>query len=101
MDHFPLAVVCGKFEPFHREHLDYVQAALEVADRIIIGITNPDTSYVRHEDLDPVRSTAEANVATYYERYLMVKGSLADAGISLARFDIVPFPINTPSHWDS
>jgi nicotinamide mononucleotide adenylyltransferase len=94
-----LVAACGKFQPFHNEHLDYLLAALNEGEHCVVGITNPDPSYVRHEDSDPARSRTESNPATYYERFLMVTQSLCDAGISRDRFDVLPFPVNVPESW--
>jgi cytidyltransferase-like protein len=96
---WPLVAVCGKFQPFHIEHLEYVLKAFELGSNVIVGITNPDPTYIREEAADPVRSTTEANPFTYYERYLMVRDSLRDVGICYDRYDIVPFPINVPGAW--
>jgi cytidyltransferase-like protein len=95
----PLVAVCGKFQPFHTEHFDYVLQAFTVGDHVIIGITNPDPTYVRFEEADPQRSTLDANPFTYYERYLMVLESLRDKDIGPEKYDIVPFPINVPEFW--
>ncbi|USX56224.1 hypothetical protein [Lentzea sp. HUAS12] len=94
-----LVAACGKFQPFHNEHLEYLLAAVNEGQRCVIGITNPDPSYIRHERLDPVRGLPESNPATYYERLLMVTNSLCDAGVSRNRFEVVPFPINVPESW--
>lgn len=95
----PCVVACGKFQPFHNEHLDYVLEALRLFDRVVIGITNPDPSYVRATAADPTRSRHEANLMSYFERLEMVHRSLAAAGVSCARYRIVPFPVNAPEAW--
>ena len=92
-------IVAGKFQPFHLDHYDYVTAAFDVGDHVIIGITNPDPNYIKDEEADPKRSTDEANPFTYYERYQMVLKSLVHGGYDRSRFDIVPFPINMPESW--
>lgn len=94
-----LVAACGKFQPFHSDHLRYVLKACEVGEHVIVGITNPDPTYIRREEADLRRSTLEANPFTYYERYLMVKESLRDLRIQPSRYDIVPFPLNIPSSW--
>ncbi len=91
-----IVVACGKFQPFHNEHLDYLLAALSVGQHCIVGITNPDPTYIRTEKADPLRSRPESNLATYYERYLMVRDSLQEARVQGERFDVVPFPLNVP-----
>ncbi len=101
MNKWESVIVAGKFQPFHLDHYDYVTAAFEVSEHVIIGITNPDPGYIRNETADPKRSTEEANPFTYYERYLMVLKSLIHGGYVRDRFDIVPFPINVPESWFS
>ena len=64
--------------------------------RLIVGITNPDPSLVRHDSSDEARSSAIANPLTYYERYVMVGEALLEAGIDYPDFSIVPLPINIP-----
>jgi nicotinamide mononucleotide adenylyltransferase len=96
---WPLVAACGKFQPFHSEHLAYILEAIRVGEHVIVGITNPDPHYVRFEPMDPQRSTPESNPFTYYERYLMVRGSLEEAGVGASRYDIVPFPLNVPESW--
>jgi nicotinamide-nucleotide adenylyltransferase len=95
----PLVAVCGKFQPFHNEHLQYVLQAFNVGQRVIIGITNPDPIMTRHEEADPLRGLHESNPFTYYERTRMVANCLLDEGIDHSRFYIVPFPINIPDVW--
>jgi nicotinamide-nucleotide adenylyltransferase len=76
-----------------------VTAAFDVGKHVIIGITNPDPNYTKHDEADPKRSTDEANPFTYYERYLMILKSLIHGGFDRERFAIVPFPLNTPENW--
>ena len=42
MEH--IGVVCGRFQIFHNEHLQYVMAAKEQCEHLIVGITSPDPS---------------------------------------------------------
>ena len=90
----PIVAVCGKFQPFHNDHLAYVLAAFDVGERVIVGITNPDVSMTRYEEADPKRSLPESNPFSYYERYRMIEESLSDCRLPRDRFDIVPFPVN-------
>ena len=94
-----VALACGKFQPFHNEHLEYLTAALGVTEHLIIGITNAEPHHTRDTEADPTRSTPQTNVASYFERMLMVKESLAEVGAEASRFDIVPFPVNRPELW--
>ena len=91
-----IGAVCGRFQIFHLEHLQYVLAAKEKCEHLIVGITSPDSSVSPAEAADANRGTAEANPCTYYERMKMVEGVLLEAGIPRSDFDIVPFPIGRP-----
>lgn len=98
---WPLVLACGKFQPFHNDHLRYVAAAFDVGEQVVIGITNPDPGYVRFEEADPQRSEPTSNPASYYERLLMVTGAMSDLGIERERYEVVPFPLNVPQSWAS
>jgi len=95
----PFVIACGKFQPFHNEHLDYVLEAFSRFDHVVVGITNPDPHYVRVTEADPTRSSAEANLMTFFERMEMVHRALGAADIASRRFRIVPFPVNVPESW--
>lgn len=89
-------VIHGRFQVLHRDHLQYLLAGFERCDYLWIGISNPDAGSVVDTDTCPHRSTRAANPLTYWERLLMVKAALEEAGISSSRYEIVPFPINRP-----
>lgn len=96
---YSLALACGKFQPFHNEHLEYLLAALEITEHLIVGITNAEPSHTRDTAADLKRSSPQTNVAAYFERMAMVRESLTDSGIEANRFDITPFPVNRPEIW--
>lgn len=83
----------GRFQPFHSEHLEYALRAKERCRRLIAGITNPDPTRTSHENLSDHRHTPGSNPFAYWERALMVEGSLLDAGLKARDFVVVPFPI--------
>lgn len=91
-----IGAVCGRFQIFHSDHLDYVLAAKERCEHLIVGITSPDSALSPAEKVDPHRGLSEANPCTYYERMKMVEGTLLEAGLTREEFDIVPFPIGRP-----
>lgn len=68
----------GRFQPFHRGHLEVVMKAKELADRVVILI---GSSY---------RSRSPRNPFTFMERAIMIETSLTDANISLNDFGIFP-----------
>ena len=91
-----VGVIHGRFQIFHLDHLRYVLAGKARCRRLVVGITNPDPLLTRDDAADPSRSAPRANPLTYYERYVMVRAVLVDAGIPEADFDVVPFPVNLP-----
>lgn len=88
--------VHGRFQPFHREHLEYALAARERCKRLLVGVTNPDPTRVVPEASNAHRHEARANPFTYFERALMVRDSLLGEGLKAREFAIVPFPIQEP-----
>ncbi len=96
---YPFGVVHGRFQVFHLDHLKYVLEGAKRCEHLFVGITNPDPTLTKHDPANPQRSQPEANPFTYFERYLMIKESLLDEGLSPHEFSIVPFPINFPELW--
>ena len=88
--------VHGRFQPFHVQHLEYALRAKERCRRLIVGITNPDPTWVQREASSEHLHAAESNPFTYVERALMVEGSLLDEGLEALDFCVVPFPIQAP-----
>lgn len=91
-----LGVVHGRFQVFHLDHLKYVLAAKARCRRLVVGITNPDPTLTRFDPANPRRSSPEHNPLTYYERYLLVREALWEAGLDCREFALVPLPINFP-----
>ena len=89
-------VIHGRFQVLHNDHLVYLLAGMALCRHLVVGITNPDPLLTRDEHADPKRSDPAANPLTYFERYVMVRAVLEEAGIAPARFSVVPFPINLP-----
>ena len=96
-----LIAITGRFQPFHRDHLELVRIGLDRATRVIIGITNPDDRSLRPVETSPHRHLGTANPFTYYERQRMIRNSLLGDGVAAADFGIVPFPLDVPSVWHS
>jgi nicotinamide-nucleotide adenylyltransferase len=92
-------MVHGRFQPFHRGHLEYLKGAAARCDEVFVGITNPDPARIRPEASDPLRHLPESNPFTYVERLLMVKAAALDAEIDLSRVHVIPFPVNEPELW--
>ncbi|MCF8062898.1 MAG: nicotinate-nucleotide adenylyltransferase [Deltaproteobacteria bacterium] len=86
----------GRFQVVHLDHVVYLLAGKERCRHLIVGITNPDPVLTAEDSADPDRSLPGSNPLTYFERYVMVRDVLREAGIDLESFSIVPFPINFP-----
>lgn len=89
-------VAHGRFQPLHLGHLEYLTAAAARCTTLVVGITNPDPTQIVSESSDPARGAPQANVCTFYERYLMIEGALAETGLPAERLRIVPFPHGHP-----
>jgi cytidyltransferase-like protein len=92
-------MIHGRFQPFHKGHLEYMLGAAERCDELFVGITNPDPTRVKPERSDPLRHLPESNPYSYVERLLMVKAAALDLGLDLANVHVIPFPVNEPELW--
>ncbi len=91
-----LAAVTGRFQPFHRDHLDLIMHAMKRADALVIGITNPDQRSRIPDAASAHRHTDAANPFSYFDRQRMVRSALLGACIEPEAFTIVPFPLDEP-----
>lgn len=89
-------VIHGRFQVLHNDHLKYLLAGKARCEHLVVGITNPDPTMTREDEADPQRSIPSANPLTYFERYVMIREALVEAGLQLSNFSVVPFPINLP-----
>jgi nicotinamide mononucleotide adenylyltransferase len=79
----------GRFQPFHNEHLEYAQAALERCYFLWIGLAD-------HDALESDQSAASSTPLNYRERQFMITRTLVSEGIAPERFSFIPFPLHTP-----
>lgn len=93
---YETGVIHGRFQIFHLDHLKYLLSGKALCRHLVVGITNPDLLLTQDDPADPQRSSPEANPLSYYERAVLIRTSLVEAGVSLSVFTIVPFPINRP-----
>jgi nicotinamide-nucleotide adenylyltransferase len=96
---FKYAVVHGRFQPFHNEHLAYLRWAHSYGTHLFIGVTNFDRTTIQKESTSNHRHTAFANPFTYWERAAMIQDTLLEAGVDPTQFTIVALPIHTPEKW--
>ena len=89
-------MIHGRFQPFHKGHLEYLHGAAARSDELWVGITNPDPSHVKPEPSDPLRHLPESNPYTYAERLLMVTAVAETVDVDV---HVIPFPVNHPELW--
>ena len=93
---YPTGVIHGRFQVLHNDHIKYIMAGKALCRHLVVGITNPDPFLTKRENADPGRNNPLANPLTYFERYVLIKASLAEQGLKPDQFSVVPFPINYP-----
>jgi nicotinamide-nucleotide adenylyltransferase len=94
-----VAVIHGRFQVLHNDHLRYLLAGKALCRHLVVGITNPDPWSTRPDSADPARSDPLANPLTYYERYRMVQAVLQAQGLGSESLSVVPLPINLPERY--
>ncbi len=90
-------VIHGRFQVLHLDRLVYLMAGKDRCRHLVVGITNPAPVLTAEDPADPDRSLSEANPLTYFERQVMIRDVLREAGVGPEAFSIVPFPINFPN----
>lgn len=91
-------VIHGRFQVLHLKHMEYLLAAKKRCRNLVIGISNPDDSFIRENKYDANRSRKANNPFTYFERYEMIRDAMLEFGVPREEFEIVPFPINAPEY---
>jgi nicotinamide mononucleotide adenylyltransferase len=88
------AFVCGRFQPPHKQHLEYLLEAKKRCRFLWIGIVRPDV-HDMPESPDAVhRQEFHANPLTYFERVQIMSRAMADAGVAQNTFTCTPFPLD-------
>lgn len=85
----------GRFQPFHKQHLEVVQAISKKYVRVIIGITNPDLSNLNQHAESSHRHTDAANPFDFEARQEIVLASLR----CLPEIEVISFDLETPESW--
>ena len=93
---YNVGVIHGRFQVLHNDHMQYLLAGKSLCKHLVVGVTNPDPTLVKEEQTDRHRSSDLANPLTYFERYRLLRAALAEAGVDLTDFSIVPMPISMP-----
>jgi len=97
----PLLVFTGRFQPFHLGHLEMVRHALGLAEKVLIGVTNPDEAQRVAHAASAHRHLSASNPYSYQQRLQLIEAALQADGIAHDRYGIVPFPLDTPALWSS
>jgi nicotinamide mononucleotide adenylyltransferase len=92
-----VGVVHGRFQVFHRDHLEYVRAASDRSNYLVVGITSPDSSFRSADQSYAERADPLNNPLSYYERARCIAIVLRLLGRSQQDSMIVPFPIEDPA----
>ncbi|MCH7522703.1 MAG: adenylyltransferase/cytidyltransferase family protein [Chloroflexi bacterium] len=92
-------MIHGRFQPFHNGHLEYLRAAVEQCENLVIGITNADPTQISEEATSEHRHLPESNPFTFFQRSVMIRELLIEEGIPLERSLIIPFPVHSPERW--
>lgn len=85
----------GRFQPFHKQHLEVVEAIRKEYAHIIIGITNPDLTKLNQHAESAHRHTDNANPFDFDARREIVLASLED----LTEVEVIPFDLENPKSW--
>jgi nicotinamide-nucleotide adenylyltransferase len=94
-------MIHGRYQPFHLGHAEILGTALELSERVCVGITNPDLgSWVSH-NASPHRHLPESNPFTYVERLQMVCATAYAMTGNVQKVLVVPFPLDRANVWTS
>lgn len=93
---YDVGVIHGRFQVLHNDHLKYLLAGKSLCRHLVVGVTNPDPVLTSAVEVDPKRSTSLANPLTYYERLVMIREVLLEAGLQFDELTVTPLPITHP-----
>lgn len=91
-----IGVIVGRFQVFHKGHLEYAIEAKKRCKYLVVGVTNYDESTFSYEGTAPHRNQKIANPLNYYERYKMIEAILSKEPSLRYNYMIVPFPLHQP-----
>ena len=102
-----IGIAQGRFHILHWGHMEYLLKAKEECEHLVIGITDCDSerAYFEYTDemekydkdklLVPIRKFENPIFPfTFYDRLVMIRGSLISEGVDPQEFNIVPFPVH-------
>lgn len=92
-------VVLGRFQPFHKGHLSYIQKALKRCETLYIGITTPGPVLTLYEPQDLNRLGRSNNPFKFSERKQMITKALETEDINLKRIKYIEFKPYKIKEW--
>ena len=98
-----VACFTGRFQPFHNQHLEVLQALSHNFERIIIGVTNPDLGNLQEHSASTHRHTDDANPFSYESRVKIINASIDEirsTKLNNVEIEIVPFDLVDPDSWN-
>lgn len=74
-------IILGRFQPFHKGHLEYLLQAYDQVNKLIVGIVTPGDEPTEYEPQDQSRFGEENNPFSYAERVRMIDRALEEIGM--------------------
>lgn len=90
------AFVCGRFQPPHNQHLEYLLEAKARCRFLWIGIVRPDIQNMPVSPDAVHRQEFYANPLSYFERVQILTQAMVAQGVSQDAFACAPFPLDGP-----
>ena len=88
--------LCGRFQPLHFGHFEFIEAALERTNKLYIGITNPffeAIEAINYQSSDRGRGRPESNIFSFKERKRMID-SLMDRYFGQKEYEVLECDLN-------
>jgi nicotinamide mononucleotide adenylyltransferase len=89
----PVGSVHGRFQPFHKQHLEYLLEAKARCQFMWIGITQYNILKLFSCPDNIHRALPKHNPLTYFERIEIISNCLKNENIPSNEFAFIPFPI--------
>ena len=93
MDCYKYGFICGRFQPVHFGHFEFISYAAKQVDKLFVGITNPYKNAFNYSQNDKQRCRPESNLFSYEERKKMIT-TLAMEYLTNRRIEVIPCDLN-------